>query len=142
MKEIITEIIIQAPKEKVWQVMTDLEAYQEWNPFLVASEGKLKVGERLKNTMVLDGATQVFKPIITVLDKNQKFEWLGGLPLNIFNGRHYFILEDLGNGLTKLIHGEKFTGFLHKFIINKIGESTRQGFINWNRALKERVETA
>jgi uncharacterized membrane protein len=34
MKEIHTEIEINAPAEKVWRVLTDFAAYPEWNPFV------------------------------------------------------------------------------------------------------------
>jgi hypothetical protein len=140
MKEIKTEIIINAPKEKVWEVLTDFEAYGEWNPFIVSIEGKGEVGKKLKNTMVNGDKTNVFKPEIKKFEVNQHFEWLGSIPLGLFTGRHYFILEDLGNNQTKLIHGEKFGGLLRGMIMKQIGESTQQSFINMNRALKERTE--
>ncbi len=33
MKEIHTEIEINAPAGKVWRVLTDFPSYPEWNPF-------------------------------------------------------------------------------------------------------------
>ncbi len=32
-----TEIDIEAPPETVWRILTDLERYGEWNPFVVSS---------------------------------------------------------------------------------------------------------
>ncbi|MEM6261980.1 MAG: SRPBCC domain-containing protein [Bacteroidota bacterium] len=140
MKEIRTEIIINASPEKVWNVLTDFEAYESWNPFIVSIEGKQAVGERLTNTMVSNGKAQVFKPKILQFQQNDTFEWLGSLPLRLFTGRHYFILKDLGNGRTKLIHGEHFGGLLRGMIMKKIGEETQQSFLKMNRALKQRAE--
>ncbi len=128
MKELRTEIIINATPDQVWKVLTEFTSYGEWNSFMVV-EGKLAVGERLKNTMVLNGKTQVFKPIIQKVEENKTFEWLGSLPLGVFKGRHYFMLEELGNNRTKLIHGEKFSGLLHKIILKQIEEATYQTLV-------------
>lgn len=140
MKEIKTEIIINASQEAVWTVLTDFEAYPSWNPFLVSIKGDKHVGGRLTNTMRTGSKDQVFKPRIEKFDKNHSFEWLGKLPLGMFNGRHYFILEALSPTQTKLIHGEHFSGWLRGLIMNKIGEETQQNFIKMNRALKAEAE--
>lgn len=44
MKELRTEIEIKAPPEKVWEILTDLARYPEWNPFFHHAVGTLKVG--------------------------------------------------------------------------------------------------
>ena len=36
------EIEIDAPPERVWQVLTDFAAYSEWNPFVLSVVGQLK----------------------------------------------------------------------------------------------------
>ena len=140
MKEIKTEIIINAPKEKVWAVLTDFESYPEWNPFIISIEGEKVVGAKLKNTLMNGDKPNIFTPEITRFDENQHFEWLGSIPLKLFTGRHHFILEDIGNGQTKFIHGEKFGGLLRGIIMSQIGEKTQQSFLKMNRALKEKVE--
>jgi uncharacterized protein YndB with AHSA1/START domain len=44
MKELRTEIEIQATPEKVWQVFTDLDQNPEWNPLIYRAIGKAQVG--------------------------------------------------------------------------------------------------
>ena len=73
-------------------------------------------------------------------EPKQEFEWLGSGLMGMFKGRHYFILEDLGNGQTKLIHGEKFSGLLSGLILKMIGDDTLKNFQKMNKALKEVVE--
>ena len=140
MKEIKTEVIINASTNQVWQVLTDFAAYPSWSTFMVSIEGAPILGSRLRNTMVLKDTPQVFKPIITKVAPNEAFEWLGSLPLGLFKGRHYFILEAMGKQQTKLIHGEQFTGLLHKMILRKIGTDTLLAFQRWNKAIKAKVE--
>lgn len=140
MKEIKTEIIIQAPQAVVWKVLTDFEAYGEWNPFIISIIGKQEVGARLVTTMNSEGKERVFKPVIKQFDGQTQFEWLGKLPLGLFTGRHYFQLQALNPGQTQLIHGEVFGGLLRGMIMKKIGEATLGSFLEMNRALKERAE--
>lgn len=47
MKEIITRITIEASPERVWEVLTDIDKYAEWNPFLKQIKGELKLGEKI-----------------------------------------------------------------------------------------------
>ena len=140
MKEIRTEIIIDAPRSEVWQVLTDFGKYARWNPFIVESEGQAIKGSKLRNVMKPGEKTQTFRPVVTQVEEGKRFEWLGKLPLNAFIGRHYFELEDVSGGKTKLIHGEHFGGWFRGFIMKKVGEETRRGFIAMNRALKLEVE--
>ena len=44
-------VVIDAPAEKVWDVLVDFGGYGEWNPFCVAAEGTLALGEPLKMTL-------------------------------------------------------------------------------------------
>ncbi|MDF9795045.1 hypothetical protein OKW21_000308 [Catalinimonas alkaloidigena] len=140
MKELKTEIILNAPKEQIWKVLTDFQNYPSWNPFIVSIEGKPLLHSQLKNTLMSKGKPMVFTPTVTRLEENRIFEWLGSGLLGTFKGRHYFILEDIGNGQTKLIHGEKFSGLLSGPILKMIGDETLLNFQRMNKALKERVE--
>lgn len=140
MKELKTEIIINANKEKVWEVLMDFAAYPAWSTFIRSIEGEAKVGSKLKNTLRAKHSDQVFKPVVTRMEEAKAFEWLGSIPLGLFKGRHYFILESLGDHQTKLIHGEVFSGLLRSMIMKKVGEDTLRGFQAWNKAIKARVE--
>jgi len=41
MKTIKTSIIIQASAEHVWTILTNLDAYADWNPYIVLARGDL-----------------------------------------------------------------------------------------------------
>ena len=45
--EMETEVIMDAPQEKVWQVLTDVHAYPDWNPFITSIEGEMKLGRSI-----------------------------------------------------------------------------------------------
>ena len=44
MRQIHTEIIIQASAQRVWDVLTDFEAYPQWNPLITSVQGQARVG--------------------------------------------------------------------------------------------------
>ena len=46
-KTVHSEIIVNAPKEKVWQVLLNTDKYEEWNSVIKSVEGILKEGERV-----------------------------------------------------------------------------------------------
>ena len=141
MKELKTEIIINASQETVWQVLTNFEQYASWNPFIVNSSGKAVAGERITNQMKQGEKTFTFKPKLIEVQSYQKLEWMGHLMVpGLFDGHHYFHLEKTGIDQTKLIHGEKFSGLFRTLIMKNLEESTRDGFVRMNRALKERAE--
>ena len=110
-QEVVTHITIPAEAEKVWAVLTDGPGYAEWNPFIVAMEGEVKVGERLTNTMQPTGGNAMtFKPELLVVRPEEELRWIGRLLIpGIFDGEHYFLLEEI-NGQTQLTHGERFSG--------------------------------
>jgi hypothetical protein len=140
MSHLKTEIILNASKEKVWKVLTELQNYQNWNPFIISSGGEAIIGQRITNKMLIKRKTTVFRPVVTKADPHREFEWLGSGFLGMFKGRHYFILEDMGNNQTRLTHGEKFSGLLSGLILRMIRDETLKNFQAMNKALKEVVE--
>ena len=141
MKNLQTEIIINASAEKVWDILTDFAKFPEWNPFVLKIEGKPEVGTRLRVELNNGKGISVFKPNVLVVEKNRAFEWLGSLPIpGLFNGHHHFRIEAISNNHVKFVQGEEFTGLLASLIMKQIGEQTKQGFISMNTALKDRAE--
>ncbi|WP_143960067.1 SRPBCC domain-containing protein [Litoribacter populi] len=139
--EIKTEITINAPKEKVWGILTDFEKYYQWNPFIIKSQGRAVEGSFLTNTMVNGDGTLTFKPQILKVEENRYFDWKGKLWVKgLFDGHHYFKIEELTESQVKLVHGENFSGLLSGIILKKIGEQTHNNFIKMNQAIKKRAE--
>ncbi len=138
MKEIVTEIQINASPEKVWSVLAAGHDWGSWNPFVVRVEGELKVGARLKNTLVMKGRKpMVIAPKVLVADSAKELRWLGRLGFRgLFDGEHYFLLKPKDNG-TQLVHGEKFSGIL----IGMLNMSdAKESFEALNRGLKAQAE--
>lgn len=137
-----TEIIINASKEKVWEILTNFEKYPQWNPFIIEVQGKAVAGTRLRNTMLNGESKMVFKPKVLKVEKYHYFDWLGSLFIKgLFDGHHQFELEELKPGQIKLKHRENFSGILSGMILKKIGDDTRDNFVKMNQALKQVAES-
>jgi len=141
MKEIRTEIIINAAPDKVWAVLTDFESYPDWNPFIKSISGPKKSGETLAMTAQLpDGMSMNFKPLVLNFDENKEFRWIGVLLFKgLFDGEHYFILSANDDGTTTFVHGELFRGILVG-LFSKMLLKTEQGFLLMNEAMKKKCE--
>jgi hypothetical protein len=81
------------------------------------------------------------KPAVTAVEPAKTFEWLGHLLVRgLFDGRHRFDLEATPAGGTRLVHGEKFSGVLVRFLRKSLDTQTQAGFKAMNAALKTRAE--
>lgn len=142
MKSVTTQIIINAPAKKVWDILMDFNSYEEWNPFVKSIEGAPQAGNQITVQLSLEGQKpQTFKPKVLRLEEQREFRWLGHLFFpGLFDGEHYFILETTADNQTKFIQGENFKGILSGLIMNMIGEKTVKGFKAMNKALKLKAE--
>lgn len=142
-KTIETDIDIDASPEKVWKVLTDLTSYPQWNPFILEISGKLKVGEKLSVLIRPEGGREMtFKPVVTVADINRELRWLGRLFFNkLFDGEHYFRIEQIGDESVRFVHGENFNCILVRLFASSLEKGTAAGFRAMNKAIKVRAES-
>jgi hypothetical protein len=142
MREIQAEIDVDAPAERIWNILTDFESFPEWNPFIPKARGEAKVGAKLEVRIQPPGSRPtVFRPTVTVAEPGHKLQWLGRLLMpGLFDGRHTFILEAKGEKNTHFIQKEEFSGLLASLLLRSIGANTLRGFQEMNAALKKRAE--
>ena len=141
MKSVLTTVDIDAPAAVVWEVLTDLDRYAEWNPFVVEAAGEAAVGARLEVRISPPGGrATTFRPTVTAADPERRFAWLGrlGVP-GLFDGAHRFELERRADG-TRLVQAEDFRGVLVPLLARSLDAGTRAGFEAMNAALARRAE--
>ncbi|MFE5208021.1 SRPBCC family protein [Streptomyces sp. NPDC056600] len=135
-------IEIRATPEEVWQVLTDLPAYEEWNPFITSARGT--VARHASLTLLMHDRTgdTTFTPVVEVAERGRELRWLGKLgPGWIADGRHRFTIEPLGGGRVRLTQSESFTGVAVPFYRGTLRSATLPQFRALNKALAERVTT-
>jgi len=135
-RSIRTEIVIQAPADAVWAVLTDFPSHPAWDPFLTHIEGSAAVGQRLA-VRFHNGMTM--RPTVTEVREGRVLEWFGKLLFGgLFDGRHRFELIPEGD-TTRLVQSEQFSGMLVP-LVKKVLADTEREFERLNLALKKRVE--
>ncbi|MBS4027465.1 MAG: SRPBCC domain-containing protein [Ignavibacteriales bacterium] len=140
MKEIHTEIEINSSAENVWNILTDFEGYEKWNPLITNAEGEAIKGAKLKIEVTMNGKPMKFSPKVLVAEKNIELRWIGKVvSKKFFAGEHIFIIAPLGKNKILFIHGEKFSGVLLKTQKNML-DGVEKGFEEMNVALKRRAE--
>jgi len=144
MKELRSEIEIQASAERVWQLLTDFPSFPQWNPFIRKASGAIRVGERLEVYIQPSGASgMTFRPTVLKAEPNRELRWLGHLLISgLFDGEHSFTIEPLGASRVRFTQREVFTGLLVPLFARGLDTDTRRGFEEMNQALKSKAEQA
>ncbi len=134
-----TSIDIQATPEAAWNMLTDFQTYDDWNPMLQNVRTQPRVGSPVRFELLMgDGKRMKFKAKMTRVDAPVELNWTGGSPL-IITGKHYFRIEKLGENQIRLHHGEYFKGLLFPLMAKTI-QNSKPLYESMNQALKNQLE--
>lgn len=140
--EIVSSIEINASAEKVWQVLTDVDHYPDWNPFITKVIGVPTHGQDLEITIhPPESRSLTFFPKVLNVEEGKELRWKGRLFFDgIFDGEHVFEIEPINDQKVRFTQREHFSGFFVRFFGRALGK-TRLGFEEMNQALKREAET-
>ena len=134
---LVVERHINAPPERVWQVLTDPEILNSGGFGIAKIEGDLSLGSKIKITLATDGATPVpFK--VVRFDEPQEFSirLSALLGMIVIQGTVYLQKQD-GGTLAELGFGS--SGFFGRQVNPKLSQLQPQGALFLD-ALAEEAE--
>lgn len=133
-----TEVDINATVDEVWDVLTDFDNYGEWSNFS-SVDGTAQVGQKLR--MRMPGFR--FTSTVATATPGEELRWVAKIfTEGFFFGQHSFVLGDGPDGTTRVTNTEEFSGALASPFKGVFARSDRTGgYTEFNRALKQRVET-
>ncbi|MDZ7849216.1 MAG: SRPBCC domain-containing protein [Owenweeksia sp.] len=143
MVQITSEITIKAPLPVVWDVITNLKYYRDWNSQFSMISGRVQPGSRIKlkfSPLYYKGYT--VQPRIHRHEAPHVFGWHGLTLLpGIIDGEYLFKLSDLDKNTTRLYFYQRYNGFL-SFLLPQfqIFKDARKSCIKMNAEIKSRVE--
>ncbi len=141
MRTIEHSVDIQAPATTVWQILTDTDRYDDWNPSVPRLSGRLALNERLTLSVRPGTRTMTFRTTVLAFEDGTLIRWRGrlGMP-GLFDGEHELRLEPIPAGGTRFVQRETFTGLLVP-MMPRVLDDTATGFAAMNVALRDRAES-
>jgi hypothetical protein len=137
-----TDIIIDAPIEKVWKVLTDWNNISNWSSSLVGINGDMQNKGEVLISYLVDGKTYD-TPHIFIYQEMVEFGWSDPME-GSFKGltdNHRFRVEKISDTQTLFIQSDNFNGFGNKEMsAEKVANMTVKFFPLFNRELKIQVE--
>lgn len=142
MAEVHTHVDIEAPAERVWQILTDLSDYPDWNPLVCQASGDVHEGAELTMSIQPPGADRKSKSAtVTVVKPEQELRWVDRAgPPGLLECEWVFKIERLGPEQSRFVQWKVFHGVLGSLWSMRSEEATRAGFEAMNQALKMRAE--
>jgi hypothetical protein len=143
--ELRTFVDIDASPERVWQVLTDLPAYAEWNPFITEAHGAFVVGDRLSVSVPPVNALVQSKLRPTVREvapcrRLRLWSRLDRLAIpGLFDVELTMTIADHDGGV-RLWQQDRFGGLLAPLLIRALNRHRLAAFTAMNAALKRRAE--
>jgi hypothetical protein len=143
--ELSTYVDIDAAPERVWEVLTDVPAWPQWNRFVTAAEGRFAVGERVSLEVPKLSPALRTSLRLTVLEVDPLRRVRFGLSLarlglpGLFSTEHTLTLarED---GVVRLWEDALFRGLLVPLVSPSLNRRYIPAFDATNVALKKRIE--
>jgi hypothetical protein len=140
-RSIVTVVDINAPGDRVWQMLTELDGYRAWNPFLTSASGAITPGSTITIAAKVGNRNITFHARISAVEPKKKLVWVGRLlSSEFFEGEHEFDVIELDQSRTRVIQSEHFKGMLVAALWGRFSPALLQGFRAMNDALKRRCE--
>lgn len=142
MQFIQSEIIINAPKKMVWDILLDTSLYHIWNPFTPKIETDFVVGHEiiLHVNMTPGKKLLLQKEKILWVKEQESLAW-GITSMFPVKTERIQELTEVSASVTKYMTCDKFWGPLVPLVMMMYRQKVQVGFDQIAMALKNRAET-
>jgi len=140
---VIEKIVeIDASPEQVWNVITDLKSYPEWNPFMLECSTTFKPGALIDMKVALFSKPQPQQEIVKEYIEGKLFSYTmkpvgGGMVLSSFRSHE---VEAFPNGRTRYRSYFYLKGWLSPLVRTLLGSRLEKGFAGMTKGIQERAE--
>ena len=138
-----TEIIINAPADRVWKTLADWDNIKTWSSTLKGIEGERKNNGKVIVSYLVDGKTYETSHNF-IFEEGNEFGWSDPM-VGSFRGltdNHKFRVEKVSKSQTRFIQSDDFRGEGNQNISAKdVANQTISFFPLFNKELKREVES-
>jgi len=137
-----TTFPVNAPAGRVWEALTALDRYPEWNPQIPQARSSLRQGERIDLQLALPGRPPMeLTAIIEEARPGTLLTWRGHvLAPWFFEGYRRFEIEPVAPGQVRVTHVEDVHGLAAPLFGLALGGRVQASHDALNAALKARAE--
>lgn len=141
----VSEVIeIAAPARIVWQILTDMDRYNEWNPFCIRAESTLEMGASVMMTLVnyiVPGTLVPNCEYICAFEPERMISWeLPHTEAWPYPARRDQVIEPTGPDACRYFSTDAFLGDNGIHVQRFAGPWVKRAFDDSARALKARAE--
>ena len=131
---------VQAPAEIIWECLSNLSTWHEWNPLYPSAVGNIRIGEILTLELALPGQpVQTIQPRILDWAPMDHIHWQLKMMRGLITTVRYLEIEIMGDTNCVVSNGEVFSGPL-SFLARSQRSAIREGFNAMGEAVKARAE--
>ena len=128
---------IDASPERVWEVLTDIAAWPQWDSGVTKVTGSLGIGEKLTITVEANPG-RAFPVRVATLERPRTIVLRGGMPLGLFRGVRTYTLTPDGDA-TRFAMREEYGGPLAPVITRSIPD-LGPSFRRFAEGLRQRAQ--
>jgi hypothetical protein len=138
------EIEIDAPAERIFDILADLKSYSEWNPFTPRVESTLRPGDAVHLYVRLRGKRLSHR--VEHVSRNQRPTHLcWGTTIGagfLLRAERCQILTPIDARHTRFVNQDEIRGWLAPLVMLLFGRDMQRGFESVAAALKQRAEAS
>jgi hypothetical protein len=132
---------IAAPAPVVWEVISDLKRYPEWNPFCLTCESTLKPGDPIDMTVKLMAKPQHQREWMLEYVEGKRFAYrMKPVPLGALSSFRSHDVEALGPERTRYRSYFHLKGWMRGLVLGLFRSKLEAGFGGMTEGIKRRAE--
>lgn len=132
---------INAPADTVWEVLTDLPRYREWNPFVIECESSLKPGEAINMKVKLGDKVQAANEVMLEFAPKRRFAYrMKPFPIGGLSSFRSHELQALGANRSRYVSHFELKGWMMPLVRALMGKHLEAGFAGMTEGIKARAE--
>lgn len=132
---------INAPADVVWEVLTDLPRYGEWNPFCIECVSTLKPGEAINMKVMLGSKLQAANEVMLEFVPKTRFAYrMKPVPPGALSSFRSHDLESLGANRSRYHSHFELKGWMMPLVRALMGRHLDAGFAGMTNGIQRRAE--
>ncbi len=137
-----TTFAVDAPAARVWEVLSDFDHWEEWNPSVPSIKGEPRVGSTVALTLAMPGRPSAkVKAKLTEVVPERRLVWDGHIGADwLFAGHREFLIDPQPDGTALFTHVEDVSGLLFPLFRALMGGAIQRHHEGLNDAVKARAE--